>query len=361
MEEPIIINSNKFPCPNCGAFMIYSPKTEGLLCEYCGTDLDIDDDEIDIKEYKLSEAAEKASHNWGEEKHVFACNSCGGQTVVSVTEITTNCVFCGSAHVAVVDVDQGICPESVIPFKVEKEKGRKNFKKWIKGKFYAPNALRSTNKLDRLKSLYIPHFTYDSDTVTAYRGKRGTHYTVTTRRNGKTVSERRTRWRSVTGVYDHYYDDVLINASNKLDSKLIGQMKSYHLGDLKSYNEAFLVGHQTERYSISLESGWVSAKEDIDQLIYQGIRRQVGGDEFRLNSKQTNYGEILFKHILLPVWITSYQYKDKIYNVYINGQNGRVVGEYPKSLIKILLTIVGVALTVLFIYYFFVYNGGNIE
>lgn len=33
-EEPVIIGSDKFPCPSCGGFMIFSPKDQSLLCSY---------------------------------------------------------------------------------------------------------------------------------------------------------------------------------------------------------------------------------------------------------------------------------------------------------------------------------------
>ena len=50
--------------------------------------------------------------------------------------------------------------------------------------------------------------------------------------------------------------------------------------------------------------------------------------------------------MLLPVYSTAYQYKNKQYHVLINGETGRVQGEYPKSVAKILLVIAGILILI---------------
>ena len=51
------------------------------------------------------------------------------------------------------------------------------------------------------------------------------------------------------------------------------------------------------------------------------------------------FQDITFKHTLLPVWIASYRYNQKVYNFMVNGETGRVQGEAPISWWKVLLTI----------------------
>lgn len=61
----------------------------------------------------------------------------------------------------------------------------------------------------------------------------------------------------------------------------------------------------------------------------------------------TYYSDETYKHIFIPVYSTAYTYKDKQYNVLINGETGKIKGEYPKSPIKI-AAIVIVILGILF-------------
>ncbi|HRA24683.1 MAG TPA: hypothetical protein PLK52_14030, partial [Usitatibacteraceae bacterium] len=64
-------------------------------------------------------------------------------------------------------------------------------------------------------------------------------------------------------------------------------------------------------------------------------RRDIGGDQQRIHSVSTRYSGVKFKHVLLPVWISAYRYRDKAYRFLINGQTGEVSGESPKSWWKI--------------------------
>jgi hypothetical protein len=65
-----------------------------------------------------------------------------------------------------------------------------------------------------------------------------------------------------------------------------------------------------------------------------------------------SYSDITFKHILLPVWISAYRFKDKVYRFLVNARTGEVQGERPWSWIKITLAAV-VALMVVGVIIFF--------
>ena len=231
------------------------------------------------------------------------------------------------------------------------------FKKWIKGKLFAPNELRKNQTIERLQGIYIPFFTYDSDSSTVYTAQRGTYYytTQTSVVNGKTVTRqiRHTMWTTVRGVFNNYFDDVLVNSSKNIDDDLVNKIGGFDLRKLMPYKPDYMSGFIAEKYSISLNEGWQKAKITVDNMINDGIRRQVGGNEFRLVNKSTSYGEIKFKHILLPMWMSAYKFKEKLYKFLINGQTGNISGKYPKSILKIAALILGVTIIGLFVYFFF--------
>ena len=76
----------------------------------------------------------------------------------------------------------------------------------------------------------------------------------------------------------------------------------------------------------------------MEPKINQDIRRDIGGDEQRILTRNTSYGNITFKHILLPIWISAYFYKDKTFRFLVNGRTGEVQGERPWDYLKIALT-----------------------
>jgi hypothetical protein len=73
---------------------------------------------------------------------------------------------------------------------------------------------------------------------------------------------------------------------------------------------------------------------------------EIPGDTYRNLRIHPEYSGQTFKHVLVPVWLLSYDYGGKAYQVVANGYTGRIAGRYPYSMWKIVLLIL-VALVVL--------------
>ena len=58
-----------------------------------------------------------------------------------------------------------------------------------------------------------------------------------------------------------------------------------------------------------------------------------------LNLK-TKYDDLTYKYLLLPVWMSSFKYKGKVYNFIINGQTGKVGGRAPVSALRIIIAVI---------------------
>jgi hypothetical protein len=117
------------------------------------------------------------------------------------------------------------------------------------------------------------------------------------------------------------------------------------LPNLVPYADEYLSGFRAESYQVSLPEGFEAAKEVMAPVIEATIRRDIGGDEQQIHSKQTQYRRITFKHILLPVWLTAYRFREKVFRILINARTGEVQGERPYSAWKIAGTVlVGLAI-----------------
>ncbi len=337
------VETDTFPCPGCGGNMVFQPETQSLSCPYCGNTVEIPDEDGEIFEYDLESAGDTASHNWGQEKRIIKCDSCGAETILDAHTTAQFCAFCGASHITQTEETVGIAPESLIPFNISRKDARGRFKKWIQSRFFAPNALKKEHQSQRLTGVYVPCWTYDASTHSTYRAQAGHYYyvteTVTKTVNGKTQTEtrqvRKIRWFPVSGFYGEDFDDVLVNASSQIDPTLMSKLSPFHLKELVKYKPEFLSGFLAERYSVELKEGWNQAVNLIKQQIRLGITRKINADEVRNLRVQTNYQNIKYKHILLPIWISSYKYKNKVYSYLINGQTGEVQGHAPLSPLKI--------------------------
>ena len=67
----------------------------------------------------------------------------------------------------------------------------------------------------------------------------------------------------------------------------------------------------------------------------------------RIHAKQTVIDDIRFKHLLMPVWIGSYRFGGKPYQIVVNGQSGEVEGDRPWSVWKIVLAVLLTLMVVL--------------
>ncbi len=118
----------------------------------------------------------------------------------------------------------------------------------------------------------------------------------------------------------------------------------WSMDDLKPFRQEFLSGFVTETYQLSLADGFAEAKARMEPEIAAAIARDIGGDQQRVDAKQTEYANATFKHILLPVWLSAYAYGGETYRFTINARNGQVSGDRPYSYWKIGLAILaGVA------------------
>ena len=76
------------------------------------------------------------------------------------------------------------------------------------------------------------------------------------------------------------------------------------------------------------------------------IRREKNADHVRNLKVETVFSGLTYKYLLLPVWISSYKYKDKVYQFMVNGQTGKVSGKTPISIPKVIITIAGIILII---------------
>ncbi len=368
MEEfknPKTSTQNEISCINCGNKLIFSPGTESLKCEACGAvnTIEIDENEryiatqeIDYLDFIRNMASEQNTV----EVTTVKCSGCGAETSFDPNVVSDECDFCGSPLVAAdAHKSKVVEPKAMLPFKITDKESLDLFKKWLKKLWFAPNKLKDyARQAEKLSGIYIPYWTYDSDTRTHYTGQRGTDYQRTeTYTNSEGETETRTVtetvWTSVSGRVSRFFDDVLVPASESLPLKYVEELEPWDLENLVPYNTKYLSGFKSETYQIDIEQGFGRAKDKMEMQIRSDIRRDIGGDHQRINSVNTNYDAITFKHILLPLWISAYKYNDKIYRFLVNGRTGEVQGERPWSWIKITLAVIAVLSIIGGLYYYF--------
>lgn len=348
-----VATTGTFGCTSCGADLKYKVGTTELVCDYCGATNEIPQSEVAIEELDFEAHLDQASVAQDHmELNVVKCSVCAAESSLEPNITSSHCPYCdtplviSSAHIE--DILQ---PKSLLPFKVTKDEALKAFRKWIDSLWFAPNALKkAVLSFDHFKGVYLPYWTYDANTDTPYTGQRGEYYyiteTYTATENGKSVTKtrqvRKTRWYSASGRVQQFFDDVLVPASQSLPQKQVTALQPWDLNNLIPFDAKYLSGFITEKYQVDLKQGFGHACRIMDGRISNLIRQDIGGDEQRILNYKTGYSDITFKHILLPAYVSAYNFKGKLYRFLVNARTGAVQGERPWSIIKIVLTILAV-------------------
>ncbi len=348
-------SAQQYPCTQCGANLEFNPKVSKLKCPYCGYEEAIAPSLETVQERSYQEYLETNQNKLAVLSATaleVGCNNCGAKVTFEPSHVAGNCPFCAAAIVAQPKTAQPtIAPEAIVPFVVGSKVARENIRQWLKGLWFAPNELQQLAQQEKIEGVYLPFWTYDAYTTSNYSGERGEYYYVTEtyeERNEQGESETKTRevrytnWYWVTGRVDRFFDDVLIAATKLVNRQRLDALEPWHLKQsLVTYEPSYLAGFQAQRAQVTLKEGFETAKTVMQNVIHSDVCRDIGGDEQRVSNISTSYNSITFKHIFLPVWMATYRYQNKRYQVLINARTGEVQGDRPYSAWKIALAVVG--------------------
>ena len=338
---------SNFPCSGCNADLQFSPGQGELECPYCGSTTSIastaKEEEVPglVIEYDLESALRDAPVGWASEVVEFQCKNCSAFTAVEPHITATSCAFCGTNQLEVQPTKEDmIRPESLLPFAIEMKEAKGSFGTWVKSLWFRPNDLKRMSKLDGLKGVYVPIFTFDMKSSTDWNAEAGFHYYVTvTGSDGKSRQERRTRWEWRSGNVRRAFDDWLVAASSGLSQDLFTGLLPYDTSALVPYQSQFLAGFIAERYQISLDGAWQIGRAGMGSVIHDAVVSDIPGDTYRSLSTETETWDKTFKHCLVPVWLSAYRYKEKTFHYVVNGVTGKMNGTAPYSWVKITLAV----------------------
>ena len=333
-----------FKCGNCGSGLAFDPQSGKLFCEHCGSKQDIPVDK-NVQAASVDFNLDKAT-KWASETRTFRCEGCGATVTFDNAEFAAECPYCGGNKVLKIEQFDGIRPHALLPFVLTVVQAFAAYFKWLKKKLFAPSKMKKEAKVEKVKGVYCPCWTFDSNTYSNYNGIVGKYYYVTVGSGQNRRTERRVRWYPVSGKYNKDFRNVLVEASPHLDQKDIVKLSPFPFKEAVVYDKRFLSGFFADHYNRGLKEGWNLGSDIMKKDIYNSIKRSLNCDVVQTLNVQTNFNDSKFKHMLLPVYVCNAKWKEKLYNFFVNGVNGKVTGKVPVSPAKVLIA-VGLGLLIL--------------
>ena len=343
-------------CPQCGGTMDFDPALGKLHCPFCEYAEEIPPEAASTGldkavELDFASAEQTGNCDWGVEQKTVTCKNCGATSVYDALDVANECPYCGSNQVMEAAAVDTLAPGGVVPFKITKEKAGENFTRWLKKKWFCPSKAKKSAEADSFQGVYLPYWTFDTDTYTTYKAEYGKDRTVRRGKEETTVTD----WYKTSGSYAEFIDDQLVCGSDRHDESILGAIEPFDTEDNKAYKPEYLAGFIAERYSTGLKDAWEIGKECIQKRLKSSISSKVrsehNADHVRNVRMDTSYSNITYKYLMLPIWLSSFEYKGKIFQFMVNGQSGKVGGKSPISALRVLLAILLVLAIIVMLYY----------
>ncbi|WKZ46611.1 MAG: hypothetical protein QY306_12410 [Anaerolineales bacterium] len=315
-------DAQRFVCPKCGGRMTFSPDGQSLTCEYCARNQKFaaQPGTADEKDFIIAMATARG-HGKPLNQQVFHCEGCGCEFILPPNQISTTCVYCGSAHVVNWESEeQLLAPDGIIPHAFDRQRAVKRLVEWVEG-----NRIQPEGKVEPPRGVYLPLWTFDIGGEIQYTGE---IYENEDDLFGQRTRE--TRLRRVSDSYPVHVNDLPIPAARKLSGVFQRLIPTFELRAVKPYEAGYLANWPAEVYDIPLAEASLDARAQALAKYKRDLPLLVNSIKL-ISTSSANMTVESFRLTLLPVWMTELPFNGGEHLVLINGWNGEVRSDLPEK------------------------------
>lgn len=325
-----------YSCPSCGSPLEFSADTQHLHCNACGNDFDRGNlDELLQTDEEMSRESRFDWDSYTPREYTpddtirlsdYACPSCGAEITGDDTLGAAVCPYCGGATIIKKQFEGTLKPDLVIPFKIDKKTAVAKFKEACKKAPFLPDSFTEEKKLEEMSGLYVPFWLFgcDCDATMQFSAEKITCWSDSKYDYTKTDHYRLIR------AGEMGFDNLPVDGSLAIDNDYMEALEPFEYEDAVPFDTAFLAGFLANKYDVSAKECEPRANERIEESAERYLRDTTTDFQGVCKEKENvsfSHGKV--RYALLPVWMLSMRYEDKVYRYAVNGQTGKVVGEYP--------------------------------
>ena len=295
-------------CLQCGAELSIDYDNKKLVCEYCKREYDYTED-TNEKEY--------------------VCLSCDVDFISDKPNLEV-CPYCNSSNLTIIKLKKNIKIDNIIPFSITKQQFIKEYKKALGKRVFVPNKFYKNSIIKTANNIYMPYYLCD----------------MYAKARILLDADKKSKW--IAGNYkykktDDYQlyrfceseiTDTTIFCSSKMDHIKMEKIMPYDYSKMIEYSDDYLRDYIYEDCPNRLNKEKIRNKVE-ELFITNTFDRIKDYDKIELVKIETAANKFSYKKVLLPVWILNIEYKNKMYYFIMNGQNGKIYYDFPKSKIKI--------------------------
>ena len=325
-----------YKCPCCGAPLVFDAESQNLHCESCENTFPLE---------TMQEMAEGSADSGGASKYDwehyeprsfedtnevnlanYSCPSCGAEITGDDTLGSTVCPYCGNSTIVKGQFEGTLRPDYIIPFKLNKKMAIAAFEGDFKNAPFLPDSFKNKKKIEEMAGVYVPFWMFDCDCDAAvtYNAERVTAWSDANYNYTKTDYFKLFRSGSIG------FANIPVDASKKADNTYMEAVEPFNYKDAVEFSGAYLSGFLADKYDVSAEDSIERANERVKNSTIEAFNDTTNRYTAVIpESSRVGFSNGKIRYSLLPVWMLNIKYMDKMYKFAINGQTGKVVGEYP--------------------------------
>lgn len=319
--------------------MLYAGGNKSLSCKNCGYNRALNAQTDQVPERKLTDNIRLDNFVRGMETELneFTCNKCKAIIAAYKTEPLKSCPFCAKEELTPSKQQEKVIqPFSIIPFTIPEATAKKILDRHLNSLYprMLPGDIWEITKENKLRGVFIPYFLFDVFTRTTWKGEGGIEVN-----DGK---QKKMVWDNFSGYLERHFSDLSIQLT-KGSPGHFASIADYNFRDAVKYDAHYLSLFTTELYQTPEKDAFALAEALIDGQLGMDVMTRLKKTNENKNLKVTTEKQALtLRHVLVPLWIVTYDYKGNTFKYIINGQTGKVAGEKPLSFAKIYSIIIAV-------------------
>lgn len=371
-------------CPACGAPLRFDPASGKLVCDYCGTVVDLQQDTEKLsgkttsgKSGKSKEKTAPSSQHAapagpaaqvspaGEEKPVesppesaspdgptedtmegfdfanitdlvtdpnaaalpiYNCVSCGAEVIAPAEQMALTCPYCGNNIVLTQKVSGKLRPDGVIPFRIQAKDLPDAVNRFYRGKKLLPRNFFSESTMGKVTGVYVPFwvFTGKLSGRLTYKAQ-----TSSSARHGDYVITKTNYYKLVRDAAMDF-ERLPVDAGGRFEDRFMDSLEPFDQSQIQPFDMRYLAGFTADRFD--------QKKTDITERAEKRMRysalnligqKAVSGYGTATRTGGWFHTDLDAKYILFPVYMFDISHAGKNYHFAVNGQTGKVVGDLP--------------------------------
>ncbi len=322
-----------YQCPNCSAGLLFDAEKQKFSCEFCLSEFD----ETELANTDSAQRAEEAAKNAEEfcsHMNEYFCSSCGAEIVADENTAADFCYYCHNPVVLVGKLSGQMQPNKIIPFKYDKATAKEKFLGVVKKKWFLPKSFFADDQLEKISGVYYPFWVTDADTTSAINA-RATRVRSWTRGNYRYTETSRF---AVNRSGFIHFEDIVTSALSDADKAMLEGILPYPSDSLMPFSMPYLSGFTAKKRDIEREALTGEVRGRMENYAETLLRSTIlGYNTVTVTSKHVNVLKSHWEYSLMPIWILTYKdKKNRVYTYAMNGFTGKIYGEYPFDLKKVL-------------------------